>query len=401
MLEDICRVNTNNVEDTFVGIKKQDGKFVVNFPVGYRLGENDSALRSDILLLLKILKNNTEHKKSDRIFAADENVVCDFPVPSYIYLMEDYMINGYYKEFQSKFSVGRNGKISWNKTIKQMMPVIQDDNVIYDKFIIRKNITDDEELITYIHQYCVYISFKRFGWIYGSFIPQKPKVKYNKEIFLRVIIKKEQSTFNDNHKMLFHHMKLIIDDISKNSIINTNTKYGTNRFEYVWEKMIDKIFGITNKKDYFPSAYWELLNIDGSFKSVEKAKLEPDSIMIIKDAIYVLDAKYYKFGQTRNAYDLPDTSSISKQIIYGEYLSKSEPDKIVYNAFLLPFDSNSWGTEKIHLLGTAYGRWKNSTKTYECVKGILIDTKYVMEIIGKANRNKYWLELSSVIENKN
>lgn len=398
MLENICRINTNIGEDTFVGIKNQEGKFTITFPVGYRLGKNDNELRSDILLLLKTLKNNIEHKESDKFSAVDEGAVCDFPISSYIYLMEDYMINGYYKEFQSKFCIGRSGKISWNKTIKQITPMIQDDNAVYDKFVVRKNITNEEEFITYIHQFCVYRSFKMFGWIYGTFVPQKPKLKFNKEVFLRAITKKEQSTFNDKHKMLFHHMKQIIDDTSKSSISNVGAKYGTNRFEYVWEKLIDKIFGITNKKDYFPSTYWNLWDLNGKSKCVEKAKLEPDSIMITDESIYVLDAKYYKYGQTRNVYDLPDTSSISKQIIYGEHIYNHNPGKNVYNAFLLPFDSYLWGTDEFHLLGVAYSEWKDGTKDYELIKGVLADTKYIMEIAEKADKESYRLYLSKMIE---
>lgn len=119
--------------------------------------------------------------------------------------------------------------------------------------------------------------------------------------------------------------------------------------------------------------------------------------MIIGDCVYVLDAKYYKYGQTRNVYDLPDTSSISKQIIYGEYVSRVEPDKTIYNAFLIPFDSYSWGTEKFHLIGTAYSQWKDNIKQYEVVKGILVDTKYIMQITDRVNKESYRYALGNII----
>ena len=54
------------------------------------------------------------------------------------------------------------------------------------------------------------------------------------------------------------------------------------------------------------------------------SKLKPDSVMITNDHIYILDAKYYKYGQTKNPKDLPKSASINKQITYGEYVAENE-----------------------------------------------------------------------------
>lgn len=399
MLKNICRINTNINKDSFVGLKKQKNKFIINFPIGYRLGKNDDELRNDIILLLKTLENNTKNKKSDKNYYIDENLSDSFPISSYIYIMKDYIYNGYYKETKNKYLIGKNGKIYWNKTIKQITPIFQNNNAIYDKFIIKKNTFFEDNLITYIHQYCVYKSFKLFGWIYGNFIPQKPKLKYNKDIFIKTIQKKEYTNFNDKNKLLFYHMKKIINNLDNNNLNNTNITFGTNRFEYIWENMIDNIFGINNKKDYFPKTYWIIKNIDGTKNNKKNANLTPDSIMIINDTIYIIDAKYYKYGQTQNIHDLPNTSSISKQIIYGEYISKIEPQKKIYNVFLLPFNSNLYKTKNFYLFGTAYSEWKKNNMSYEQIKGVLVDTKYIMEIAEKHNKEKYKLELSMVINN--
>jgi hypothetical protein len=112
-----------------------------------------------------------------------------------------------------------------------------------------------------------------------------------------------------------------------------------------------------------------------------------------KQRVFVLDAKYYRFGVTGIPYHLPASSSISKQITYGEYVSaKSEysEDDTVYNAFLMPYNRTPYDKENnpngnrlglkdnFESIGEAYGEWKTIGKSYETVQGILIDTRYLM-----------------------
>lgn len=99
--------------------------------------------------------------------------------------------------------------------------------------------------------------------------------------------------------------------------------------------MIDKVFGIPEKVEYFPKTTWNLEN----GKKYDNAFLEPDSIMLHDGKVYVLDAKYYKYGWSGAPGHLPESTSINKQITYGEYIAKSEKflkegqHPTVYNAF--------------------------------------------------------------------
>ena len=137
--------------------------------------------------------------------------------------------------------------------------------------------------------------------------------------------------------------------------------------------------------------------------------------MIYKNKYYVLDAKCYKYGRTGSQNDLPDSSSINKQITYAEYIAEQEKyTKIhgegfkVYNAFLMPFNSigNNWRTNgNLLRIGEAYGEWKSNKKSYEKVQGILIDVKHLMkistrqnldEIISLANKIQQYVERENV-----
>ena len=103
--------------------------------------------------------------------------------------------------------------------------------------------------------------------------------------------------------------------------------------------------------------------------------------MLYNDKCYILDAKYYKYGITANPDDLPGSSSILKQIAYGDYAKQKH--KYVFNAFIMPFNSknNPHQTNNIiENIGTATGEWVNTTEwqPHKEIQGILIDTKYLM-----------------------
>ena len=95
-----------------------------------------------------------------------------------------------------------------------------------------------------------------------------------------------------------------------------------------------------NKADFFPHSHWRI--IDGNI-SVENSALEPDTIMLKDGKVFILDAKYYKFGIISSAGFLPATSSVHKQITYGEYVATSMgvDGNDIYSAFIIPYDSRA------------------------------------------------------------
>ena len=248
----------------------------------------------------------------------------------------------------------------------------------------------------------MYESFDKFGWLFTSFVPVKPKTGLTTKMMISVVNNKLQNTFKDKNKQLFKNMLAVLKQLDDDS--QTEFRYGTYRFEYVWEKMIDKVFGIPEKVEYFPKTTWNLEN----GKKYGNAFLEPDSIMLYDGKVYVLDAKYYKYGWSGAPGHLPESTSINKQITYGEYIAKSEKflkegkHPTVYNAFLMPYDSKGKrfpAGKPIHYIGTATSDWKDSTAKYENVIGILMDVKYLMEIDSRHDDTEI-MKLAKLIEEK-
>lgn len=100
-------------------------------------------------------------------------------------------------------------------------------------------------------------------------------------------------------------------------------------------------------RDFYPSAKWYLVKNKNEYCEKGASKLRPDTIILNSDEnkklnAYIIDSKFYRFGYTEDTGDLPETTSIQKQITYGEYIKKNTKYKIanVFSAFLLPYDKS-------------------------------------------------------------
>ena len=218
-------------------------------------------------------------------------------------------------------------------------------------FIARKTQNNENALITLIHKFFVYDAFLKLGFLFSTVLPEKPPIRYNPQLFRSLINQKISKTYNHKNLILFNDMKIIMDYLDSSDDTGIFC-YGTEEFEYVWERLVDYVYGIPNKADYYPHTEWHIggkVYDDGNI-DYKKNTLRPDTIMLIEDGhkkeVFVLDSKYYKFGEMRNVFNLPNTGSITKQIAYGKYveLNVVHPElrvdgNSIYNAFILPFNS--------------------------------------------------------------
>jgi len=384
MLKDFCRVS-NVFDDEFIGLRFIEGKPLVTFPRGFRESEKDEDVRKDIIHLLTILQRfNTIKEGSGN--KTIEGEILSFPILSYQYIIYDFLQNGYYTEKDVEFSQNTRGKISWKRTIQQIKPIVNNGNVVYLDFITKKSIIKTD-IITKIHEFCVYESFSKLGWLYlnSNYVPRKPSVKFNKKMFLSVLNDALRNTFNNNKKLLFSSMIEIILQADERADF-PDASYGVTKFEHVWENLIDYVFGVDNKNDYFPHGHYTIIK-NGAV--VDSSALEPDTIMKVGDRLFILDAKYYKYGVIDNPAFLPPTSSIHKQITYGDYVFTNrfaDKDKI-YNAFIIPFAGNT-DEDILRFVSVGTGDWINydeDTPNYKYVLVILLDTKHIMNTYSRLN----------------
>lgn len=403
ILRKYCKVVTQQDDDRFVGVKGDIHGVFIYFPLGYELSETDSEIRKDILQLFRII-NEFKEEKEGTITQKSNNEIKDveFPLNEYIEVIYYFLKNGYYKETDPIYKTQNRGKICWSKTIKNQNPLLVKNNdtnysLIYTNFTVRNSTPNEDKEITRINQYCVYESFKKIGWLFNSYMPSKPMGKLNKNKSLSVLQDKLSNTNEDNKKRLFKSMIKMINSMDEDS--ETQFHYGTNRFEHVLEKMIDSMFGIEHKDDYYPKAEWNL-KFDNDTQTYP---LQPDTIMEYEDKIFVIDSKYYKYGDTRESKDLPQVTSINKQITYAEYAKTLEisEGKEIYNAFLLPYnkESNKFGVNDLFVnVGEATGKWRGENNNrYEHIQCILIDVRYLMENYKFTSKDNI-MQLANAIE---
>lgn len=380
-----CHINSNEDGDRFVGIKADSDNVMVYFPIGYQLPENDSEIRQDIKHLIQVLSEFTT--KDDRLlainkFAAPQTV--DFPINAYKVVIEYYFSIGgkYYVEVEPTYITSSKGKQDWCRTVRNQVPLVQQRNgissLIFTEFTVRAATPNDTKQITQINRFCVYEAFKKLGWLYVPFMPEKPGPHPDIKTSIAILNSKLGNTNDDRKRNLFQAMNDMLQFMDE----KTSEKqfyFGTDNFDRVWEKLIDRAFGQKDKDKYFPRSRW-LLDY-GNYK--EKRPLMPDTIMIYNDKYYVLDAKCYKYGVTGQPDHLPNGSSINKQITYGEYLEKYKGinSDSIFNAFIMPFNKakNYFKLNAVvGTIGEAVGDWRNNKKYYERIQGIVMDTRHLM-----------------------
>lgn len=387
-----CRNATHYGDDNFIGINvnnfESDYKIVITFPMGFHL--DNSNLISDIQCLLKILSSYNYHANISKDLY-DGNFHTNFPFESFRYVLEDYLQNGIYTEKNYEYRQGLSGSINFARTIKKEKPIYLSENIIYLQYQTKQNKNIDNNLMTLIHKYCIYKAITLFGWLYNIKVNPINKFDLDIEMAINYLTNQLLINYKDKERLLITAMlKILRLNIEQFSEINL--LWGTDHFEYIWEKMIDMIFGIANKNMFFPHGYWLIED-----KKIKSSALEPDTIMVneYENSIAVLDAKYYKYGVTGNYKDLPSSSDINKQITYGQYIDTNRENLLdetsaspmkIFNSFIMPYNSKdnpfNINTNNILYTITATGDWKIAAKdkTYQYIHNILLDVKWLMTL---------------------
>lgn len=402
-LSKIC-VYGDKQEDEFVGIRYNDEELKVYFPYGYsKPADEEKEYRKDVLNLVSVLSAFSKEGKSVDDNRQWNKETVQFPIHAYIHVFSYFLNFGYYTEKEPIYKRASCGKINWSRTIKQIRPRITgefpNESSVYLDFITKKMNSNENEMITQIHKYCVYESYEKIGCLFGYVQPEKPVLAFNEKLFLSVLRSKISKTFNEKYLMLFRNMLDIVRYLGKK---NDNRKafFGTTDFEYVWEGLIDSVFGIdvNEKKKYYPHCSWKIYGKENKVevRDEKRTALRPDTIMIFNDDIFVLDAKYYRYGEAemgknflRNPKTLPGTGSIVKQIAYAEFIEMRQngqpgiyPQGKIFNAFIMPYAACEKGMENYALENVGYAScdWCDTgeEKPYSKIYGILLDVRALM-----------------------
>ena len=313
-----------------------------------------------------------------------------WPIESFLWIIRDYLENGLYYNKERRFYNDGKGKIDWKKTIKDT-PIVSNNNVIYDK-LVTSRISASEEEITTIYKLCLKRACDCISWIIPSYNLKITafQTKTNSEM-VRIVKKELNNTFDDIKRKRFNHMITILSNSDSNTLLSNTYTYGIYNYYYVFEKMVDELLqGIKGKEKekYNPNGYWNLNN-KASFLS---SNLRPDTIYKKGNKTFIIDAKMYQYGVTANIDDLPKTSSMQKQITYGDYVKNTvDIGSDVRNAFILPYDKQSekfinntdidrFYNSNLVYIGSATVDWRDGQKRldYEQIYTFMIDFNFLL-----------------------
>ena len=389
----------------FVGIKIENDNVKLFIPQVFR--EEKENIKNDRLLFLKSLAlAKTFDKQSEKKGNDANNDV--WPIDSYLWIIRDFLENGYYYNREKIYSRSNSGKIDWKRTLKQTS-IYSDGNIIYDKMITSK-ISASNDIVAQTYRLCLKQSVDRIGWLFDYNFYVEIQQMFSISEMASAIRKELNQTFDDVKKLRYNHLLKILNNTEGNKMISSVCSYGITNYYYVFETMVDSIFGgiSTNKSKYNPSGHWHLTG----GRTGRASELRPDTIVKNEDKTYILDAKMYQYGCTHSMNDLPDTQSLQKQITYGDYVHNTIKDEHVRNAFILPYNKElevfknddsllRYSENNLVYFGYADVDWRtdNKVEDYDFIHTFGIDFNYLLRNYKVAD-TKMIAELCASIEEK-
>lgn len=381
---------TGELNNQFIGIKIANNKIEFHYPETYQLSQDDDELRRDILSILRTISLAKTFTSNLSSYNSKFNSNDVFPMGAYLWIISDYLTHGRYENREKVYQHGARGKIDWKRTLRTK-PAISKGNIIYTDIISEKK-SQVDNLLTEIYFFCAQRSIEALGWLYGIEFDSNGidyDKRYNKKLYLATLNTELSHTFDDTKKTRLQHMKNIITGLDDEVIQTKEIVYGVDSYDYVYERMVDSMFSnINNIKEFYPTAEWDLVLEE---HPKESSKLRPDTVLeqIKSDGkknLYILDAKYYRYGTTFLTKHIPETTSIQKQITYGEYVKMMKSGKYenIFSAFIMPYSKNKnihndVFNKDIEFVGIARAKWIDSAvETSRNIAGILVDTKFLV-----------------------
>ncbi len=311
-----------------VGIEQINNTLInIYLPIGVTKEEAES----DENFIYKLLNSILPAKKKELMLNGNlnSNNVNEWPIYSEIWLVKDYIYHGLYEELERNYNINIGGKINWKKTLNKES-ILYNDSIYYPNIVFERK-EKKYTIITELQKYCLNLC------VVGKYICKLNNTNFNINIsvnqesinnYLKILKQELAISFEDHKKQLLNSLINILSYYSSSNLTTINS-FITYEYHYSWEYMISKVFNndkilmknILPKSGYHPKE----LGYNSS--------LIPDTVFAKDDSIYILDSKYYSYGNT------PNTSDICKQTEYcrtAKSKLKNSRYKSIYNSFILP-----------------------------------------------------------------
>ena len=404
----------------FVGIRYLKNGIEVHYPETFRWncdikdGFSLDALTEDVIAGIRMILSSISfaktfsQKKTNQFDASDGEE--PFALKSYLWIMQDFFQNGSYKNREMVYKTNQRGRINWKRTMAKL-PMYSDGSFIYKDFVVSTK-SQADNLLVEIHRFCVQKSVFLAGWLYGI-RSAAVGVRSLKDVELSNAMKKRycyaiqyelDHTFDDDKRLRLKHMLNVINGLNKSE--NGQLVYGVDSYHYVFEALVDSVFGTEKElKNYNPGGTWS--------NNHPISSLRIDTLLRKDDVYLVVDAKCYRYadeGYTKgNTGGLPAIDSVQKQITYGDsVLLKTKKEGIsanVFNCFILPYDkektygANKATSEFLHDANLyAVADWRKNKYDYEKIHVFFVDLRDLLEKTQESNHSKEQSDLLEMVK---
>lgn len=256
-------------------------------------------------------------------------------------IVQDFIENGLYVEFESINKIRRCGKIEFPETIKRCKPLVTANGPVYLEYYTKLKKSVDQNILKNIQIQVLNEIAKLIGWMIGfnvHFDLESRPTRLNKSTISQ-LIQLRNTSFNSRKIQLINYLIKYIEMNSDSSNDKENLVVATAY--HFWEAMVSDTIGNISrnrlKKVYYVRHAYTNKN-NGSVMWQSKP-LMPDTISETEKAITVLDAKYYTNG------NLPDNYDITKQFAYMDkaysYFKQQKDEREFRNIMVLPTDQES------------------------------------------------------------
>lgn len=286
-------------------------------------------------------------------------------------LVVDFQANGVYRVDENINEVNGKGRIMWPRTIRRVLPLMQDGCPYYMELHTRRKQADTAHFITRLHKHLVWEAWQKLekldlpemlGLPTITDPPDHEEEFTDTEYLVRMVKKEQTQRFDNRRKYL---LDLMLRYLAEKEEDTTDGIYlfGKSGFHVVWEEACRVVFGMEKSTPEQMGAsrpIWDF-GIKGELYG---SALEADMLKVDnnKQAFTIYDAKYYippKDGKVEDIVKkMPGGYDVIKQQLYELALKNRYPEyKITKNVFILPMmegddsgDGVSVGTVRVPML---------------------------------------------------
>lgn len=318
-----------NVIIRVCGLINFNNTMYIFMPKGYDLDFfTKNRQNKDTKLLYEILLNHnlSNPLEDEEIEWNGKQIKNQNYVKTVTWLINDFQEKGYYKNEGEKIEKNGKGRVLWNKTLRQTMPYIINNEVLYLDVYTKRNEQNLSDIIRIIHKNIIQSCINEVGVLY-NLQPAHEIIELPHSVNEQIIIlhKKLNTVFKDRE---IHLLKQMINYLELKHSGKSHFTLVTPYFYNIWELMLKQLFMHEEElQNLVPKPYWE---IDGEKNYTNQI---PDILITKNDTLIIIDAKYYSI-QSGQVKKYPGWQSIVKQLYYN--LSLKNNFNETYNLFVFP-----------------------------------------------------------------